>query len=106
VNFKNKMQYAAISRRIHDYLVPSLNEGANCISPSRLRETVFPLEEKFNNAISDGTILGFFPPSFLLFKPERTGYKKPRARHQPPLEAISKEFTNTQKLFQRVLGAL
>lgn len=74
MTFRKKTQYKAISRRIHDYLVPSLNTGAKCISPSHLCENVFRLKK---NLITPYQTEQYpqFSPSLPNAAVERMGYK-------------------------------
>lgn len=108
-SFKNKTQYAAVSRRIHDYLVPSLNAGAKCISPSRLCETVSRLKKNLITPYQTEQYpvsLPLPPPLLPPFEAamERTGYKTTRAASA--LEAISKEFANTRKTIPACLRSV
>lgn len=62
MTFKNKTQYKAVSQRIHDYLVPSLNTGAKCISPSHLCETVSRLKKNLITPYQTEQYPQFPPP--------------------------------------------
>lgn len=91
MTFKNKTQYKAISRRIHDYLVPSLNTGAKCISPSHLCETVSRLKKNLITPYQTEQYPQFSPPLPLMPQWNVWDIKPASA-----LEAISKEFADTE----------
>lgn len=67
----------------------------------------FPLKEKFNNAISDGTIPSAPSPSLLKLQWNVRDIKpRAHANATSALEAISKEFADTRKTIphRRVFG--